>query len=126
MSQTLPYVGPTLQSQKQAEPVYIVNQSGEYAGDGNVSTSANVTTVAPSTSSTQLLAANAARRGFIITNGTDTAMRIKYGTAASLTSFSVALAAGGVFEAAITYRGALTAVSVTAPTTGSYQVTELL
>lgn len=58
----------------------------------NTSGTSSVTTVSVSTSSTQLLAANSNRKGFIITNLNGT-LYVAFGSPASATSYGVSLAA---------------------------------
>lgn len=60
--------------------------------------SATVTQVASSATVVTLQAANADRRGLLIFNDSTAALYVKYGSAASATSFSVKIAAGGYWE----------------------------
>lgn len=60
--------------------------------------SATVTQIGDAVTSTQLAAANAARVGLIVSNESTSTMYLKYGTAASSTSFTVKLGSGEIFE----------------------------
>lgn len=54
--------------------------------------------VASSATSVNLVPANSARKGLTIFNDSTQILRIKYGATASSTDFTVAIAAGGVFN----------------------------
>jgi hypothetical protein len=86
-------------------------------------TTATVTSVAAAVASTQILAANAARRGASLYNDSTAELKLKLGTGASATSFSVDMLPGSYFEVPFGYTGVLhgiwTAVN------GSARVTEL-
>lgn len=60
--------------------------------------SATVTAVASGTSSVQALAANTNRKGVLAFNTDDNFAYLKYGTAASTTSFTVRIPSGGYWE----------------------------
>lgn len=78
------------------------------AGDNNignvdivsmpVATTASHANVADSATSVQLLASNSARRSASVYNDSSAELYLKYGTAASATSFKVIIAAAGYFE----------------------------
>jgi hypothetical protein len=59
---------------------------------------ATLTNVAGSASSVTLIASNASRRGAMVANDSAAALYIKYGATASISSFTVKVAAGGYFE----------------------------
>lgn len=65
---------------------------------GGTTTTANVTSVDASTSSVLLLALNTNAKARKITNDSDKPLRIKFGTAASATSFTVMVGIGGYYE----------------------------
>lgn len=60
--------------------------------------SASLGSLASSTSSAQLLAANAVRRGLLVTNTDKNRVYLKYGTTASQTSFTVVIPQDGYWE----------------------------
>jgi hypothetical protein len=62
------------------------------------SSSASLASVADTTTSATLLAANTARRGFAIFNDSASALFLKFGATASATSFTVRIEAGGYYE----------------------------
>lgn len=59
---------------------------------------ATVANVAASVASVTLLANNSQRRGALIFNDCAASLRIKFGSDASATSFSVKIPAGGIFS----------------------------
>jgi len=72
----------------------------------NISTtSATLSNVSSSTSSVQLLASNAARKGAMLYNDSTSVLYIKLGTTASTTSFTVLLAARDYYEVPTWYTG---------------------
>lgn len=76
------------------------------------------------TSSTTLLAANAARRGFVVVNDSTATLYAKFGSTASTTSYTYKLLAGDSFESMITpYSGIITGIWAAA--NGQAMVTEL-
>lgn len=60
--------------------------------------SATSASVAASTSSVQLFAASSSPRGRLVSNDSAAVLYLKFGTAASATSFTVALPANGYYE----------------------------
>src|SRR3954466_4762841 len=62
------------------------------------STSGAPGNVASSASSVTLLAANAARKSFLIFNDSTASLYVKFGATASVSSFSVKLGPGGYYE----------------------------
>jgi len=89
------------------------------------STSATVTQVAVSTTSAQLQASNAARKGLAIFNDAATVLFVKFGTTASGTSLTVKIPAAAVYEipgAAGMYTGRVD--GILASGTGNAYVTE--
>lgn len=81
--------------------------------------------VAGSATVVTLLALNTARLGAIVFNDSTSAMYIKYGSAASATSFTYKVLPGGTWEmpGGVVYTGILTALWDTA--NGNARVTEL-
>ena len=88
---------------------------------GGEATTANV---ASSTSAVTLIAANSNRRNLVIMNDSSAVLYIKYGAAASATSFTYKLAAGDTFEMPEnTYDGIVT--GIWASENGAARVTEI-
>ena len=85
----------------------------------------NLANVTASASAVTVAGANPARRGLIVFNDADVAVLLKFGSAASATSFTDKVAAGAVWymEGPI-YNGIVTGIWVSSPT-GSARVTEL-
>jgi hypothetical protein len=83
----------------------------------------NVTRVATSTASAQLLVANANRKGVIIVNESSGVMYLKFGTTASSTSYTYRLVSNAVVEIAFGYTGRIDAILNTG--SGNAQITEL-
>jgi hypothetical protein len=104
--------------------------SGVDIGDVDVTTLPNVSTasltdLASSTSSAQLLAANAARKGLTLYNTDANGVYVKYGTTASATSFTVLIPTSGYWEMPVPiYTGRLDAIWI-ANGSGSLYATEL-
>jgi hypothetical protein len=92
------------------------------ASFSTASTLTNVTSVA---SSVTILAANATRRGAIVFNDSTSVLYLSYGVgASSATSFSVRIAAGGVYALDVpSWTGALTGMWAAA--NGAARVTDL-
>jgi hypothetical protein len=94
--------------------------------DGNPIQPSNstVSSVASSTSTVTILAANAARRGAIIFNDSTSNLYVKLGSGASTTSFSVRLGTAGLFQLPYpVYTGIIT--GVWSSVNGAARVTEL-
>ena len=90
------------------------------ANRGN--STASLSNVTEATSSTQLAAAATGRRGFAVFNDTANVLILKYGTAASGTSFTIKVAVGGYWEMPDPlYTGAVHGIS--AGTGGTWRVT---
>ena len=88
---------------------------------------ATVQSLSASASVQTLLAANLARKGGFLMNDADKACYVKFGTAASTTSFTEKIAIGGKFNLADgtrVYTGVLTVIWDADPT-GALRVTEL-
>lgn len=75
-----------------------------------VSASSALTTVASAIASTTILAANASRKDAKIHNNSTARLYLAFGAAASIASFSVLLEAGGFYEMAIPYTGAISGI----------------
>jgi len=103
--------------------VNIASTSG--SGATPAASNATLTSVTAATTSTALLAANPSRKGAYIYNNGGANMYLAYGATASLTAFSVKIAAGSFFELPTTpvWQGALSAIwdSVS----GNAQITEV-
>lgn len=86
---------------------------------------ATLANVAGSASSVTLIASNTARRGAVIYNDSTAVLYLKFGSAASTTSFTYLLAAAATFEtqASPCYTGIITGIWATA--TGNARTTEL-
>jgi len=80
-------------------------------------------TVSVLTSSTSILAANAARLGATLYNESGAIAYVKLGATASLTSYSVQIAIGGYYEVPFGYTGAIDGITVAI--TAVLRVTEL-
>lgn len=89
-------------------------------------TTATLSNVAGSTSSTTLLAANAARKRVFVYNDSSSAMYLACATTASTSSYSIKIPANTLYEMSANpiYPGALAAVWDTA--TGTARVTEVV
>jgi hypothetical protein len=85
------------------------------------SATAAPTNVNVATTSTSVLSANSARTGFTITNDSSVTVYIKYGTTATTTSYTVALAAGDAMSDT-DWLGVVFHIAGTA--TGALRVTE--
>lgn len=73
--------------------------------------SATVTSVDSATASTNILAANAARKGAIITNTDENSLYLDLsGGTASATNYSVELATDGTYQVPFGYTGAITGI----------------
>lgn len=89
-----------------------------------VAGSANLSNVAASASSVQLLAANPSRKGLVVHNDSTAPLYLKYGTTASATSFTHHLDGGAALEMRPPiYTGRIDAVWGSA--TGAARITEL-
>lgn len=99
--------------------------SGGSGGGTTPATTATLANVAGSASSVTLLALNTARLGVIIVNDSTAILYVKFGTAASATSFTYLLAAGDSLELVNgnRYTGIITGIWASA--TGNARVTEL-
>ena len=87
--------------------------------------SAALSTVISSAASSLLLSANASRRGAVFVNLADKPCYVKFGTTASLTSFTYKLAAGATLEfPSPIYSGHVYGIWETSPT-GTMYITEL-
>lgn len=86
---------------------------------------AALTNVASSITAVTILAANALRVGTVIVNDSTSILYVKYGSAASATSFTYLVAGGATLELlrGVIYTGIITGIWVTA--NGFARVTEL-
>jgi hypothetical protein len=83
-----------------------------------------VTTVAATTVSGTLLAANTARHGFMVFNRSNKVLYLKLAAAATITSYSTEVPSGSLYECPFMYDGIVTGVWATGPTNDA-QITEL-
>jgi hypothetical protein len=90
----------------------------------DTSSTANITSVAGSTSNTSILAVNANRVLATIFNGTNKTMYLALGTTASTTSYTIQLAQNAYWELPLSYTGAISAVWASG-VSGNALVTEL-
>ncbi|NBB11817.1 hypothetical protein GVN17_19645 [Pseudomonas sp. SLFW] len=96
------------------------------AGGASVSSApANSTTssVPSSTSSTALLAANAARKGATVYNESTAVLYVKLGSTVSASSYTAQVSANGYYEVPFGYTGTISGIWATA--NGNARVTEL-
>jgi hypothetical protein len=70
-----------------ATPIAPVDASGLHVHAGTTATAPTPARLSDTTTSTQLLASNTARKGAVIHNDSDATLYVKYGTAASATSY---------------------------------------
>lgn len=88
-------------------------------------TSATVSNVTAAIADTQLVAANANRRGFILFNDSTSVLYMKFGTGASTTSFTVPIAAADYYEMPEpVYAGQINGIWLAA--NGAARITELI
>lgn len=120
---------PTVQGDQgyiEAIPVVIFGSgpgAGSPANFAPSSSAGNSTSVASSATSVTLLAANAARKGATVYNESTSVLYVKFGTAASATSYTVQVVAAGYYEVPFGYTGIISGIWATA--NGSARVTEL-
>lgn len=101
-----------------------VSISGTVATLGVQPSSAAVTSVASSATVVTILASNASRRGAFIFNNSTAILYIKFGTAASLISFTLPMAANSYYEVpSAIYTGVITGIWAAA--NGNAAVTEV-
>ena len=103
--------------------VNIASTSG--SGATPATSNAALTSVNAATTNTALLTANAARKGAYIFNNGGANLYLAYGATASLTAFTVKIAAYGFFELPATpvWQGAISAIWDAA--SGTAQITEV-
>ena len=114
---------PALGPQVSGSSFSVVQATGTtFQVTANVSTTGTLSSVALSVSSTTALAANTARKGFIIYNDSLNMVFLAFASTASVTAYSTKLQAGAEYEPGIDYNGIITFVASAA--TGSLRVTE--
>ena len=84
---------------------------------------ATLTNVAASASSVTVLASNAARKGAIVYNDSSATCYLKFGSAATATSYTVALGGQAYYEAPFGYTGILCGIWAVA--SGNARITEI-
>lgn len=89
-------------------------------------TTATLSNVNDTASSTTLSAANGGRKGWTCFNDSTEALYVKFGATASSTSFTVKIAAGGYYEMPgdVVYRGIIDGIW-NADASGAARITEL-
>lgn len=113
---SVPVTGPLTDAQLRATPVPVTSTPV-------TSSSAVITRVATSASSVLLLAANANRKGLIITTETGAANYVAFAATASLTSYSYLMGSQTTLEKS-SYTGPVSLIRASG--TGNVQVTELV
>ena len=109
-----------------SQRVTIATDQADVSVKPNHAATANLTNVAASAASVTVLAGNTARKGCIVVNDSTAGVYLKFGSAASATSYTYRLEAKQTFEspAGVTYDGIITGIWDSA--TGNARVTELL
>lgn len=87
--------------------------------------SSNVTSVADSATSVQLLASTTSRQGATITNTSSATLYVKLGTTASLSSFTVPIVTGAYYEVPFGYTGRIDGIWASDPGDGAALITEV-
>lgn len=109
-----------------ANPLYVKGNSADAISvERATAAAASLANVDSATSSTTLKAANTDRVGLIVFNDDENPLKLKYGSAASATSFTYEIAGGGTWEMPEpVYTGIVTGIW-DADGTGAARVTEL-
>jgi hypothetical protein len=110
---------------------YSIDSAGTATLLGSSNTAASVvgpanaasTSVASAATSTVLIAANASRKGAALFNESTSALYLKLGSSASVTSYTVQVVANGYYEVPFGYTGVITGIWATA--NGNARITEL-
>lgn len=89
------------------------------------STTATETSVADSATNVTLLSANANRLGATIENDSSAALKVKLGTTASATSYTVRMVQYAYYEVPYGYTGQIDGIWDTDPADGAARITEL-
>lgn len=117
----VPVSGPLTDTQLRATPVPV---SGTVTATTGTSATSTLTNVASSATNVTLLASNASRKKAMIYNDSTKILYVKFGTTASLTSFTVAIDNKGYFEFPTpTYTGQIDGIWSAA--NGTARITEL-
>jgi hypothetical protein len=99
------------------------SQSGTWTTQAGVSSTSAITSVASSASSVQLLATNASRKAGYFFNESTAILYLAYAGSASVTAYTVQIAAGAFFEMPIpVYTGAI--FGIWAAANGNVRITE--
>lgn len=109
-----------------AAAVAVVDTTGtQLSGfDSSRPTTATLTTVASSATSVSLLAANPARRRFVVVNESSKTLFIAFAATATLTAYTVSVAGGMVYEGVLNdYTGVVSGIWSTA--NGNARITEI-
>lgn len=102
--------------------VVISSDQSPIAVTNSLSSAAALTSVNNAITSTQLLAANTARRGFILYNDSLAIVFIAFAATASTTAFSVKIQPGSEYEPGIDYTGVISSIASAA--VGAMRITE--
>lgn len=99
--------------------------TGTFATKETRAATSAVTSVSDTASSTTLLAANANRLGATVYNDSTVALYLKLGATASLTSFTVKMAADSYFEVPFSYTGIIDGIWASDTGGGTARISEL-
>ena len=114
---------PALGPQVAGSSLSIVQATGTtFSVTSDVSTTGTLTSVSLTTSSQVFLAANSARKGFIIYNDSSNMVFLAFAATASTTAFSTKIQAGGAFDSDIDYTGVVSGIASSA--SGAVRITE--
>lgn len=114
---------PALGPEASASSLSVVQATGtSFAVSVDVSSTGALTSVALATSSTTILASNAARKGFIVYNDSLNILYIAFSGTASTSAFSAKLQPGAAYNSDILYTGIITGIGSAA--SGNARVTE--
>jgi len=106
-----------------AAPVVLASDQAAVPVTSTRPATATLSNVAASVTSVTVLASNAARYGATVQNDSSAILYLKFGAAASTTSYTVQMAANSYYEVPFGYTGILAGLWVSA--TGSARVTEI-
>lgn len=97
--------------------------SGGGGGGGTSNPNAAVTVITADTTSQQVVALNALRKGLTIFNDSTASLYLKFGTTASSSSYTVKMAAGSYYEVPFYYTGRID--GIWSAVNGDAKVTEV-
>lgn len=102
--------------------VVISSDQSPISVTNTLSSTGTITSVANAITSTTLLSANTARRGFIVFNDSLTIVFLAFSATASATAFSVKMQPGSEYEPGIDYTGVISSIASAAQ--GNMRITE--